>query len=237
MKRSVAFLAAVCVSIGILSATSATAQLAPPPADASGDSVQSDTPAAPAAQPQDTPAAAAAPDTTGQSARVRRMRVQDEGISYIISLGIGPAINYQPDRLANEFSPIFGAMMGFGVRLHGVTAGVHFGYNFFLADGTTPNDLNILTVMGELKYGPVFSKARPYLVVCGGYYRQWIVDLDYTENVLGYGGGAGLDMTIGSSRAIFFDARYIMGQTREFEETKANTEIIPMRLGIRWEIR
>jgi hypothetical protein len=72
--------------------------------------------------------------------------------------------------------------------------------------------------------------------VCGGYFRQWIVNLDYTENVLGYGGGAGVEMGIDKTRRLFLDVRYIEGQTRETQD-QANTEIIPVRLGVTWEFK
>jgi hypothetical protein len=233
MKRTVAFLAAVFVFTGIILATSASAQDTPPPppTDASGDTlgVGGESPA-----PQ---GAAQAPDTTAAaSARARRMRAADNRRSYFISLGIGSGIEYKPDDIVDNYSPAFGGMLAVGARQYGVTAAAHFGYNFFLAEGTIPNDLNILTIFADLRYAPTRTKARPYLVVCGGYWRQWVVDLDYTENVLGYGGGAGIEIEIDRVKRLFFDVRYIQGQTRKTAE-QANTEIIPMRLGITWEFR
>jgi hypothetical protein len=237
MKRIVAFLAAVCVSSAIGFAASAWAQNSPtpppppPPTDASGDTLRAGSLAAP---PGSAPAAA---DTAAQAARARRVIARSEQMTYVFSLGIGSGVAYHPDRITDDFSTAFGGMMSGGVRKHGITLLAHFGYNFFLANGTTPNDLSVLTAMVELRYSPVHSKARPYILVCGGLYRQWIVDLDYTETVLGYGGGAGVEVAIGDTRRLFLDGRYVTGQTREFDELKSNTEIIPMRLGLSWEFR
>ena len=239
MKRIVAFLAAVCVSTGICLAT-ASAQTAPPPppTDAAGDTVKANTPqAAPATQAEtDTTA------TSASSARARRMRTAAENQRhYIVSLGIGSGVEYKPDDFKENYSPAFGAMLAFGARQHGITAAATFGYNFFLAEGVVPNDLSILTIFLDLRYSPTQSKARPYILVCGGYWRQWVVDLDYTENVLGYGGGAGVEVEIDRTKRLFLDARYIQGQTRtaqpDININKANTEIIPIRLGVTWEIQ
>jgi len=238
MKRIVAFLAAVCVS-GAVFATSVMAQYEPPPApppsrptDAAGDTMQTNA-------PQTAPSAA--PDTTGNAAanaaRARRMRSNESQGSYIIQLGIGSGIELEPEEIKDNFSPLFGLMLAFGVRQQGFTAMMNMGYNFFLAEGTVPNDLNVLTIFYDIRYTPMRTKARPYVVVCGGYWRQWIVDLDYTEGVLGYGGGAGLEIEIDRVKRLFFDVRYIQGQTRETEPSHANTELLPMRLGVTWEIR
>jgi hypothetical protein len=240
MKRIVAFLAAVCISTGICLAT-ALAQTAPPPppTDAAGDTVKTGTPEA----TQNTATPAAEADTTAAAdARTRRMRTasQDER-RYIFSLGIGSGVEYKPDEFKENYSPAFGLLLAFGVRQHGVTVATSFGYNFFLAEGVVPNDLSILTIFLDLRYSPTKSKARPYILVCGGYWRQWVVDLDYTENVLGYGGGAGVEVEIDRTKRLFLDARYIQGQTRTVEPginiDQANTEIIPIRLGVTWEIQ
>jgi hypothetical protein len=233
MKRIVAFLAAVCLFTGVFLATSATAQDSPPPppTDAAGDTVKTQAPATP---PASTPAAA---DTAATAARARRMRMNENQRRYFFSLGLGSGIEYKPEEIKDNYSPAFGAMLAFGARQYGITAAVNFGYNFFLAEGTTPNDLNILTIFADLRYAPTHTKARPYLAVCGGYWRQWVVDLDYTENVLGYGGGAGVEVEIDRVKRLFFDVRYVQGQTREATRSKENTEIIPMRLGVTWEFK
>lgn len=236
MKRTVAFLAAVCLS-AVLSATGALAQDTPPPTqtpppttDSSGDTLTTKQPAQPAPE-------AAATDTLSAGAKARRVHMSTERPrTYVLSLGIGSASNYKPDDFNENFSPSFGLMLSFGARQHGFTAGLNLNYNFFLANGTTPNDLNIGTIFGELQYGPGKSKARPYILVCGGYFRQWIVNLDYTEGVLGYGGGAGVSMRIGNTRELFLDGRYIEAQTRKTQD-QANTVIIPIRFGVTWEFK
>jgi len=232
MKRIVAFLAAVCLFTGIFIATSASAQdLAPPPADASGDTVKTNEPSG-TAQP-----AAEADTTNASAARIRRMGDASENQrKYIFSLGLGSGVDYNPPEFKDNYSPAFGAMLAFGARQYGFTGAVSFGYNFFLADGSVPNDLSILTIFADLRFTPMKTKAHPYILVCGGYWRQWVVDLDYTENVLGYGGGAGVEIEIDRVKRLFLDARYIQGQTRE-TESKANTEIIPIRLGVTWEFK
>lgn len=252
MKRTVAFLAAVCLSTGVLSATVASAQYTPPkspppppPTEASGDTLKggSDSPVAPAVEPKattNTAVPAAAPDTTlSAAARARRMTLASGNQrSFVFSLGLGSANNSKPDDFNSNFSPSFGGVLAFGVRQYGVTAGVNFNYNFFLANGaaTKPNDLNIFTIFAELIYAPTHSRARPYILACGGYFRQWIVNLDYTENVLGYGGGAGVEMGIDKTRRLFLDARYIEGQTRKTQD-QSNTVITPVRLGVTWEFK
>jgi hypothetical protein len=237
MKRIVAFLAAVCVS-GVCLATSVGAQTAPPPpppTDASGDTLRTKQPAkAQTTEAEDTASAV--------SARARRMRSADQGrMKYIISLGLGTGIEYKPDVLADNYSPLLGGTVVFGVRQHGVTVAANLGYNFFLANSVEPNDLNILTAFLDLRYSPTHTKARPYILVCGGFWRQWVVDLDYTESVLGYGGGAGVEVEIDRVKRLFLDVRYLQGQTRQLEPRinvdASNTEIIPVRLGVTWEFR
>jgi hypothetical protein len=234
MKRIVAFLAAVCVTTGLYLATaSAQDSPPPPPTDASGDSVRT-------APPQED-AAPATEDTTGSAARVRRVNIAENERSYIISLGIGSGVEYKPEEFADNYSPAFGLTLAAGARQHGITLAANFGYNFFLANGTVPNDLSILAMFVDVRFTPMRSKARPYLVVCGGYWRQWIVDLDYTEGVLGFGGGGGVEIELDRTKRLFIDVRYIEGQTRKFQEavneSASNTVIIPARLGVTWEIR
>jgi len=173
---------------------------------------------------------------------MRQMRRSREPeYSYLISLGLGGGANLAPDDFKNNYNPSFGGVLSFGVRRSRLTAAATFGYNFFLASNASPedlnpSDLNIFTIFGDLRFALLTTSARPYVLVCGGYFRQWIVDLDYTEHVLGYGGGAGLEVDMGSSRKLFFDARYIQGRTRKTQDA-ANTELIPMRLGVSWVFR
>lgn len=170
-------------------------------------------------------------DTT---AVVRTRRGQDH-LMYYMSLGLGSAINYLPDSFADNYDPSFGLRVGGGVTRYNVRLGIDISYTFFLSNGATtlyPDDLSILTIFGDIKYIPVGKTVRPYILVCGGYYRQWIVD-KVTENVLGYGGGAGVEFEIDKTRHLFVEGRYVQGQTRETEK-RANTEVIPFTLGVVW---
>ena len=166
----------------------------------------------------------------------RRVRSGADRTTYYMSFGIGSAINYLPDSFKDSFDPAFGLRLGGGASRHDLRLGVTFSYNFFFSNGPTslyPSDLNILTIFGDLKYIPLGTTVRPYILVCGGFYRQWIVNEDYTENVLGYGGGAGIELEIDKMRHLFVEGRYIQGQTRETEKA-ANTELIPLTLGVVW---
>src|SRR5512139_2836932 len=137
MKRIVAFLAAVCVS-GVCLAASVRAQDTPPPppTDASGDTLRTKQPAkGQTTEAEDSTAA------LNKRARAQRMREADENrMAYIFSLGIGTGIEYKPDELANNYSPLLGLMLAGGVRQHGVTVALNIGYNFFLANSIAPND-------------------------------------------------------------------------------------------------
>ncbi|MDH4037687.1 MAG: porin family protein [Candidatus Krumholzibacteria bacterium] len=172
-------------------------------------------------------------DTTGT---IRRVRRADDRLMYYMSMGVGSSINYLPESFKDSYDPAFGIRIGGGVTRYNLRLGISISYNFFFSNGPTtlyPDDLNILTVFGELKYVPVGKTIRPYLLACGGYYRQWIVNTEYTENVLGYGGGAGIELVIDKVRHLYIEGRYVQGQTRETEQ-QANTESIPMALGVVW---
>lgn len=165
-----------------------------------------------------------------------RSRRGQESMMYYMSVGVGSAINYLPDQFKNNYDPSFGLRFGGGVTRYNLRVGVDFSYSFFMSNEATtlyPNDLSILTVFGEVKYVPTGKAIRPYIIACGGYFRQWIVNADYAENVLGYGGGAGLELEIGKGRHMFVEGRHIQGRTRETER-KANTELIPFTLGVVW---
>jgi hypothetical protein len=173
-------------------------------------------------------------DTTQATRTVRR---GEDGLKYYISLGIGGAINYLPDSFKDGYDPSFGLRVGGGVTRYNLRLGVVASYNFFLSTGPTtlfPDDLNILTVFGEIKYVPVGTTVRPYIVGCAGLFREWIVNTGYTENVLGYGGGAGVELAIDNNRNLYLEARYIQGQTRERTEEARNTELIPFAFGVIW---
>jgi hypothetical protein len=246
MKRSLAFLAAVCLS-SVLLATVAIAQYSPsspsqptqtpppPTSDASGDTLKTKSEPAKKAEP-------AAADSMSAAAKARRSHMSTGNPrSVVFSLGLGSALSRKPEEFNDNFSPSFGAIMVVGVRQYGLQAAVSFNYNFFLANGTVPNDLNAFMIFADLGYYYGHSRAKPYVLVCGGYYRQWIVNLDYTENVLGYGGGAGIEMALDKTRKLFFEGRYVEGRTRQNEakvnSQSENTVIVPFRLGVTWEFK
>lgn len=171
-------------------------------------------------------------DTT----EVLRVRRGQDQMMYYMSLGIGSAINYLPDSFKDSFDPSFGLRIGGGVTRDNLRLGVNISYNFFMSNEPTtlyPNDLSILTIFGDIKYIPLGGTIRPYILACGGYFRQWIVNADYVENVLGYGAGAGVELEIDRARHLFVEGRYVQGQTRETER-RANTEVIPITLGVVW---
>lgn len=250
MKRSVAFLAAVCLST-VLSATVASAQYTPskspdqpppqqtppPPSDAAGDTLRTK------AEPKSSPKAPAPVDSMSSAAKARRGHLTPVGNprTTVLSLALGSAVIRQPDEFNNNFRPSLGAMIGIGARQRGVQVAINFNYNFFLANGTVPNDLNVFMIFADLAYFPLKSTARPYVLVCGGYYRQWIVNLGYTENVLGYGGGAGIEVQLDKTRRLFVEGRYVEGQTRQIEPKvnpdMSNSITIPYRIGVTWEFR
>lgn len=179
----------------------------------------------------ETPQSAAA-DTT-----VVRKRRMEKSTRYYFNLGVGSAINYLPDSFKDSYDPAFGLRIGGGVARDMFQLGVTISYNFFFSNAPTelfPDDLNILTIFGDLKVVPVGKSIKPYLLVCGGYYRQWIVDTGMEENVLGYGAGVGVDLELDRTRHLYIEGRYVQGQTRETTEDGANTEMIPFTLGVAW---
>jgi hypothetical protein len=66
----------------------------------------------------------------------------------------------------------------------------------------------------------------------GGYFRYWIVDLDLYDNSLGFGGGAGVELEMNDEQRLFIEVKNIIGRTRETNSDRANTEYIPLRVGI-----
>lgn len=244
MKRTLAFWAAVSLCL-IASVGTALAQYQPPPQPSPSQPAPSDIDTLTSGgEKKETPAEKPAADTTAVSAGARARRVSAAGkkMSTVFSLGLGSAINYQPDSFSNQYDPSFGMMLSGGVRRAGVTLCATFDYNFFFASGTTPDDLNVLLLMADIKYNPVNSTARPYILACAGLYRTWIVNTNYREVVIGYGAGAGIEVEIDKTRRLFLEGRYILGQTRDFENTHgadfhSNTEVIPFRFGVTWEIQ
>jgi hypothetical protein len=254
MKRTVAFWAAVSIFIAATWTTDVLAQ-EQKPVSASGDTLKAGAeqtaPAtsqqqAPGQQPQATPV-----DTVTAAARIKR--AQKSQTKYTFSLGLGTALNEEPPAFPDEYDPSFNFLMDFGARRWGFDASLSFDYNFFFTTLQEPDDMNVLMLFLNLKYFILKSTARPYVVVSGGWFRSWIVDdLDpnnppqtvahevesgdnqYTENVLGYGAGGGVEIEIDRVRRIFFDMRYVEGQTRE-TQNQANMVLIPMRIGLTWE--
>jgi hypothetical protein len=222
-------------------------QRQPPPADTLG--VPGATPATPAATPS--PAAAPA-DTLTAAQRIRR--AQTNQMTYVMSLGLGSSFNLAPDAFTDEYDPSFGFYLDGGVRRWELEATLSFDFNFFFTNRPRPDDLNVFNLFLNLKYRPLNSTARPYILGCAGWFRSWIVDPldpadppetfaaevttgddnDYEENVLGYGVGGGIEIEMDETRRIFLEGRYIQGQTR-LTEKKENLTYIPIRLGLTWE--
>jgi len=228
MKRTMAFLGAVVLSLCLAMAGTVLAQERP--VDAANDSLT-------------TTGGEVAPTTSGNGPTAMESepvtthtRTFEKTTYYYLSLGLGSAYNYLPDAFRDGYSPSFGAAVAGGVGWKDLRFGVSFSFSFFLSQAATtlyPDDLNCGTAFLEVKYGPTKSQARPYILACGGYYRQWIVNAHYTETVLGYGGGAGVDIEIDKVRHLFIEGRYIEGETRETEK-QANTVLIPFHIGVSW---
>jgi hypothetical protein len=245
----VAFWGAVCILLAATWANDVVAQ-EQKPVSASGDTLKAgeEQPAAQPTAPAQTQAAPA--DTMTAAARIKK--AQGGEMMYSLSLGLGTALPQDPPAFPDEYDASFNFLFDFGVRRWNFDASLSFDYNFFFTTLQEPDDMNILMIFLNLKYLFLKSGARPYAVVCGGYFRSWIVDdLDpnnppqtvayevqggdnqYTENVLGYGGGGGVEIEIDRVRRIFFDVRYIEGQTRQ-TQNHANMVITPARLGLTW---
>ena len=260
MKRTVALW--VSVSMFALStwAVDALAQYTPPqtppPVPQREPPAPADTLGAPGvapARPVATPSPAAAPaDTLTAAQRIRR--AQTDRMTYVVSFGLGSSLNLDPEAFTDEYDPSFGFYLDGGVRRWGFETTLSFDYNFFFTNSPRPDDLNIFNLFVNLKYRPLSSTARPYVLGCAGWFRSWIVDPldpanppetfalevttgddnDYEENVLGYGLGAGVEVEIDPTRRIFLEGRYIQGQTR-ITQNKENLVFIPVRLGLTWE--
>lgn len=261
MKRTVAFWAAV--SVFILAAWTADVRAqyqkppSPPPSepretppDTLGAGADKVTPAARQQAPGEKPQAAPA-DTMTAADRIRS--AQKAQMTFAFSLGVGTSLNQDPPAFTTEYDPSFDLYLAFGVRRWELEASLSFDYNFFLTTLQAPDDLNVMTLFLNLKYLPIKTTARPYVLACGGWFRSWIVDdLDptnppvtveyevqggdntYEENVLGYGFGGGVEIEMDKVRRIFFDVRYVQGQTRQTQH-HANMVIVPIRLGLTWE--
>lgn len=259
MKRTIALWAAVPVFCLATLAADVQAQYEqptspPPPPPRETTSADGDTlrPGAMATPPATQPKPAAAPaDTMTAAQRIRA--AQSSQMSYVISLALGSSINQSPEAFTEEYNPSFGFYVDGGVRKWELELTLSFDYNFFFTNLQAPDDMNIFNLFVNLKYRPLKTTARPYVLGCIGWFRSWIVDeldpanppqtvinevaggdLYYDENVLGYGVGGGVEIEIDKLRRIFFEVRYVQGQTRETPQHE-NMTIIPMRLGLTWE--
>jgi len=157
-----------------------------------------------------------------------------EGLRYTISAGAGTTVPIDPEAFTRDYNPSFGLMLDGGVGKDIIEITGTFDYSFFLAKSSIPNDVNVLNVFLTAKIKPLDTTARPYILVTGGYYRYWIYDPPGPwENVLGYGGGFGVEMEVDKKRRVFLEGRYIAGQTRETAR-KVNTYTVPVRFGLTW---
>ncbi len=259
MNRSVPLWAAVSMFVLATWATDALAQYerptpppTPPPREpAPADTLGRDVPP-PGATTTTAPKPAAAPaDTMTAAARIRR--AQSKQMTYVLSLGLGTSFNREPEAFTEEYSPAFGLYLDGGVRRWELELTLSFDFNFFFTNRQAPDDMNVMNLFLNLKYRPLKTTARPYVLACGGWWRSWIVDPlsptdfpetveyevqggdnTYEENVLGYGVGGGVEVEIDKLRRIFLEARYVQGQTRETQQHQ-NMVIIPVRLGLTWE--
>jgi opacity protein-like surface antigen len=158
---------------------------------------------------------------------------KDGGLSYGASIGIGTGFPVSPSEFETDHDPSFGGIIDFQARWKWLAATASADYNFFIANGLEPNDVNILALFLNLRLSPLTKGSlRPYVMAGGGYYRYWIVDLNFTENTTGWQFGAGVDIAISKSQTLFIDAKYLEGRTRETNDTKENTVHVPVRLGL-----
>lgn len=155
------------------------------------------------------------------------------GLQYAASVGIGAAFPYNPEHFKDNWDPSFGLLLDFGVGKSLLEASVSMDYNFFLSNSEFPNDVNVLALFGNVKIKPISkTSVRPYILLCGGYFRYWIVDVDLYENAIGFGGGAGVELEMNDEQRLFIEVKNIIGRTRDTNPTRANTEYIPIRVGI-----
>lgn len=163
----------------------------------------------------------------------------DGAIVYSASFGLGTTLPFNPDEFDSNWDPSLGVALEVGAARGILEVAADFDYSFFLANGREPVDANALAMFLQLKIKPLDTTARPYVFVGGGYFRFWIVNQDLYENVLGFGGGAGVEIEIDDSRRIYVEGRTIQGRTRIDRVTpdlpsfrKANVELISMRAGV-----
>jgi hypothetical protein len=154
-------------------------------------------------------------------------------VAYTLNIGVGGSAIVKPDEFEQNYNPAFGLLLDVGAQKGWIEASIDFDFSFFLAEGSEPNDINIFNTFLVFKIKPLESKARPYILAGGGYYRFWIVDLNIYENTTGYVGGAGLELEINRKQRLFIEGRYLSGRTRETPD-KVNVQTIPIRVGLTW---
>ena len=158
------------------------------------------------------------------------------GIQYGASIGIGTGIPVSPNDFETNFDPSFGGLVDFQAIWKWAAATASADYNFFISNGLEPNDANVLTLFLNLKLSPASKGSiRPYLLAGGGYFRYWIVDLNFTENTTGWQFGGGVDMVVGRTQTLFIDAKYVEGRTRESNSEAGNTVFVPIRVGLTFQ--
>jgi hypothetical protein len=158
---------------------------------------------------------------------------KSKGIEYGFSIGIGTGIPVAPDLFENNYDPSFGGILDFEASKWFLAISASVDYNFFVANGLEPNDVNILTTYLNLKIKPVSSGSlRPYLMAGGGFFRYWVVDLNFADDTTGWQFGGGVEIYISKTQRLFIDAKYVEGRTRDTNENSENTVYVPIRLGI-----
>jgi hypothetical protein len=155
------------------------------------------------------------------------------GFQYSASVGIGAGFPLTPESFKDSWDPSFGLLLdvGAGKSLFEVSASLD--YNFFLSQTQDPQDANVLALFANVKIKPISkTSVRPYILLGGGYFRYWIVDLELYDNSLGYGGGAGVELEMSEEQRLFIEVKNIFGRTRKTNDERANTEYVPVRLGL-----
>lgn len=185
-------------------------------------------------------------------------------LNYSLSIGLGTGLPLKPDKdFSDDWKGSFGAQLEAMASRSLVGVGITFDYNFMTIENSsdaTPEDINILTVFLNVRIKPIEKSAvRPYIIGGGGLYRFWIVNVtnpDRTvtslyKNAIGYGAGAGIELDLGDNRAIYVEARNIIGRVNTIERDsgqkrpdgsrilvpfvnlkKENIHHVPVRLGV-----
>lgn len=158
---------------------------------------------------------------------------KSSAIQLSTSIGLGTGFPLAPDVFESSYEPSFGAVLDFEVQKSMVGISIAADYNFFISNGLEPNDANILTMFVNLKIKPIAkASVRPYILIGGGYFRYWIVDLNFAENTTGYQGGAGVELDISKTQRLFIDVKQVVGRTRQTNAEGENTSYIPIRIGM-----